>query len=343
MTTAALLSAMLLAFADAELTERRQDEGLSTRCSLNGRYENGRCSCSVAWDGDTCELLSLLPTPAGADYDRRATAGLSSWGASIVQLPRQPEVWHMFVSELLDGCGVTSWQTNSQIVHATAAGPMGPWTRKGVALHPWSHCGTVAVAPDGTMIQPRLWCSPVKYPNGTGSCNAGVRSTIPSGMPNAGQRCVGGASPCGFRLHEGQWEPCRNSTDRSGAAKLMPADSDMRGVGRRASADAQPCVPGQPASVSFAVTRQAAGEWIENFTAPIVGPNSCPRSHSLGTNPPWIMVNGTTFILVLPQIIRADAWNASYTVFADNISIPGKHRGVRNSMTAYCLVGPHNN
>ena len=162
---------------------------------------------------------------------------------------------------------------------------MGPWTRKGVALHPWSHCGTVAVAPDGTMIQPRLWCSPVKYPNGTGSCNAGVRSTIPSGMPNAGQRCVGGASPCGFRLHEGQWEPCRNSTDRSGAAKLMPADSDMRGVGRRASADAQPCVPGQPASVSFAVTRQAAGEWIENFTAPIVGPNSCPRSHSPGHAP----------------------------------------------------------
>lgn len=26
-----------------------------------------------------------------------------------------------------------------------------------------SHCGTVAVSPDGVMIQPRLWCSPEKY------------------------------------------------------------------------------------------------------------------------------------------------------------------------------------
>lgn len=42
-----------------------------------------------------------------------------------------------YVSEFLDGCGVTSWQTNSQIVHAVADTPYGPWTREGVSLHAW--------------------------------------------------------------------------------------------------------------------------------------------------------------------------------------------------------------
>ena len=30
-----------------------------------------------------------------------------------------------------------------------------------------------------------------------------------------------------------------------------------------------------------------------------------------------------TFIYVTPQIIRADSWNASYRVWAENVSMPG--------------------
>lgn len=279
-------------------------------CSLNGRLgQDGKCICDIAWNGPQCELLTLLPVPKGSDYN---APGVSTWGASIVQLPHDP-AWHMYVSEFLEGCGVTSWQTNSQIVHAVSDSPTGPWQRMGMSLHAWSHCGTVAVAPDGVMIQPRLWCSPEKYGPGEGTCNAGVRSEIPSGMPNAGQRCSGGTSPCGFHMHEGTWVPCRNASD---AREFLQQRLRQR-------RHTMPCEPGLPASVSFAVTRQAAGEWLENFTAPIVGPNLCPRNHSMGTNPPWIMKNGTTFILVLPQIIRADVWNGSYRVWAENVTIPG--------------------
>ena len=32
-----------------------------------------------------------------------------------MQLPHDP-TWHMYASEFLEGCGVTSWQTNSQCV-----------------------------------------------------------------------------------------------------------------------------------------------------------------------------------------------------------------------------------
>lgn len=64
---------------------------------------------------------------------------------------------------MLGGCGITSWQSNSQVVHATAPTPLGPWRREpGVTLHVWAHCPNAAVAPDGTVILPRLWCSPRK-------------------------------------------------------------------------------------------------------------------------------------------------------------------------------------
>ena len=77
------------------------------RCSLNGRWvhssgSSDHCACSAAWTGQKCELLALLPTPAGADYDVRQATGLSTWGASIVQLN---DSWHMYVSEFMDGCG----------------------------------------------------------------------------------------------------------------------------------------------------------------------------------------------------------------------------------------------
>ena len=281
----------------------------ASSCSLNGRCTQGACVCDEAWHGASCELLALQPTPAQSDYDARASMGLSTWGASVVQLPSDGQRWHMYVSEFRDGCGVTSWQTNSQIVHVVGTSPTGPWRREGVALHAWSHCGTVAVAPDGVMIQPRLWCSPAKYANGTGSCNAGVRSTVPAGMPNAGQRCVGGASPCGFHLHEGAWVPCPGANGGGSApASELPQREPVRATA--------PCRPGSGArsSISFAVSRTGEGEWTENFTAPIVGPNLCPGEHSLGTMPPWIMPNGTTWILVLPQLIRAERWNGSYTV-----------------------------
>ena len=77
-------------------------------CSLNGAYyaASKACRCDAAWGGADCELLALQPTPSGADFDERATLGLSTWGASIIEIPSAGgnESWHMWASEFLDGC-----------------------------------------------------------------------------------------------------------------------------------------------------------------------------------------------------------------------------------------------
>ena len=63
------------------------------------------------WASDSATgLLALQPTPPAADFDERATLGLSTWGASVVEIPFAGgnESWHMWASVFLDGCGVTS-------------------------------------------------------------------------------------------------------------------------------------------------------------------------------------------------------------------------------------------
>jgi hypothetical protein len=52
----------------------------------------------------------------------------SSWGGSIIR-DENGRV-HMFAALMTENCGLTSWATNSEIVHATADTPLGPFTTK---------------------------------------------------------------------------------------------------------------------------------------------------------------------------------------------------------------------
>lgn len=47
--------------------------------------------------------------------------------------------FHMFVSEFAGSCGLNSWSQASQIVHAVAATPAGPFERREVLLGNFSH------------------------------------------------------------------------------------------------------------------------------------------------------------------------------------------------------------
>ena len=178
----------------------------------------------------------------------------------------------------------------------------------------------------------RMWCDPEKYSNGKGSCNAGIRNCVPSGMPNAGQCCARGASPCGFHLHEGAWMPCSNSSsvatggggDRTtgGVAGKNSGNAAIPISGGIAIGSTSECGPqGSSSSVSFAISNVTAGEWLENYTAPIVGPNACPANWTGGTFSPWILSNGTIFVYNSLQIITARTWNAEYTVLAENVAL----------------------
>lgn len=93
--------------------------------------------------------------------------------------------WHMFAAHMTDHCGLTSWKTNSQVVHATAARPEGPYTRREVVIPRFSHNPTVrelpggsgyalyAIGCGGTTVPPLTNCSgghTVGSSCGTGAC-----------------------------------------------------------------------------------------------------------------------------------------------------------------------------
>jgi hypothetical protein len=52
-------------------------------------------------------------------------------------------------------CGLSAWTKGSQVVHATAPTPLGPFTRAPVAsvvVAPWAHNPQVIRAPEGKYV-----------------------------------------------------------------------------------------------------------------------------------------------------------------------------------------------
>ena len=275
-------------------------------CSLNGVCGKGVCVCDAAWTGTACDKMALLPTPAKSDFREDS---VSTWGGSIVYETSHPgPSWHMYASEMLGSCGIESWQSNSQVIHATSSSPLGPWRREpGVTLHVWAHCPNGAVTPDGVVLLPRLWCTPRKYPAGTpASCKSGVRRCLPHG----GQCCKGGASPCGFKLHEGVTLNCTS------APHLRKSQSILKASPKAVY------TPGASSFISFAASYSPYGEFTENATMPILGWGGTPgqeRDGFYGIIAPWVAKNGTTWMFNENNVlIRADSWNGTYKLINAN-------------------------
>lgn len=127
----------------------------NTDCTLSGVCSpSGVCKCNAGWTGTDCHSLDTLPAPGpwpgGGAYG--VTPNVTSWGGSIVTLPgtsaraggpsasasassSSSSTHHLFVTEEAGGCGMTSWKSNSQIVHAVSTtGPTGPFVRQAVAI-----------------------------------------------------------------------------------------------------------------------------------------------------------------------------------------------------------------
>lgn len=150
-------------------------------CSLNGDCKAGKCDCDAAWEGEQCERFATVPTPPGMDIKE---PGVTTWGGQAVQHNGR---FHMFVSEYVGNCGITSWLTNSQTTRFVADKPEGPWSRKEVVIPVWSTCPSAAITPNGTVV---LWTMG----------NGGGRQ--PKLGPDAwGKRCENGSTPCGFAKH----------------------------------------------------------------------------------------------------------------------------------------------
>ena len=80
--------------------------------------------------------------------------------------------FHMFASRMTGNCGIGSWLSNSEVVHATSTSPTGAFAVRGVVWPAWAHEPSVARAPTGEFVM--LW----------------------TGLPYGGRLPVNGGSTC---------------------------------------------------------------------------------------------------------------------------------------------------
>ena len=106
-------------------------------CSLNGVCLKGTCKCDPGWHGNDCGVLAIKATPLGAGFQHPNT---SSWGGSVIKGPTK---WHMYLSRMSESCGLTSWATNSEIVHAVSPTMVGPYVYSDTVLPRFAHNRTI--------------------------------------------------------------------------------------------------------------------------------------------------------------------------------------------------------
>lgn len=154
---------------------------------------HGQCNCDAAWTGESCSQLNLLaPEHVMAAYPPPDLIGnTTSWGGSVIH-DSDTGIYHMFVAEMSQGCGLNSWTSNSQIAHATSASPEGPYTRRGLVAPPFAHNPTVMRAPDGTWVLYHIGCADGS-PSQCTDCRGGVTGNCPSESETVS--CTPGTTP----------------------------------------------------------------------------------------------------------------------------------------------------
>ena len=100
-------------------------------CSLAGACIAGACVCRAPFTGPSCTTLALgaSPVPGTGGY---VNSTAWSWGGSPVE--DEHGMFHLFASQLSNGCGLLHYQTNSAVQHLTAQHALGPYFFRDTAL-----------------------------------------------------------------------------------------------------------------------------------------------------------------------------------------------------------------
>jgi hypothetical protein len=117
--------------------------------------------------------MAALPTPIDGGLSDPAA---SFWDGSAMR--GDDGRWHLFASRFANACGLSSWRTNSECVHAVAAGPLGPFAVDSVVTPAFCHNPVVRRAKDGTFLLFSIGHALDPSALLTG-CKAGVTLTTP--------------------------------------------------------------------------------------------------------------------------------------------------------------------
>jgi len=110
-------------------------------CWMNDLCVSGNCKCDPGWTGPTCNLLNLLPAPVVGAYGY--SPNVTSWGGIPVR--DADGVYHLYVAEMVNHCGLCTWGRNSRVVHSSSRQLLGPYTFQQEALPVWAHNPQISV------------------------------------------------------------------------------------------------------------------------------------------------------------------------------------------------------
>jgi hypothetical protein len=129
---------LVFSFGSSSLSSTTCDDSSNLCCSLNGVYSaDSGCTCTAPWSGQNCSTLNFLPAkpfPQGFGTSPNHT----TWGGNLLYSDLD-NLYHLFVAEMVNDCGLVTWETNSRCTHAVSSTPDGPYSFVDVAVDVWCH------------------------------------------------------------------------------------------------------------------------------------------------------------------------------------------------------------
>lgn len=275
-------------------------------CSLNGVCSGGVCSCDVGYTGERCELFDFLPTPHGsAFHSPDVENATSSWGGTAAYDPHT-KLWHGFFSEFHGGCGVLSWETNSQIVRGVSPTPLGPYVRQGVSIAAESHNAEARRDPvSGEWLLLHIGDGAKGGHTAATGSQSSVRCT--DGSTASCSQCKG-APPYHCEGKDFPWHCCTNQSSVFPAGNATPGQAILHH-------SKGPLGPWVPLSKSFSLANLQPQYCNDNPTS-YIAPNGttfvlavCHLPNQYDLDGHWREDEGLPSVLML---WRASSWQAEF-------------------------------